>query len=247
MISESKLVYLLQNVFQESDFYRQRFLTLGANHHNLTDYFEQLPLTTRSDLLTNIDHIKSRQREYVRICSTGGTSGNPLFVWRTKEEIMSAENTMKYLYETVGLKTGTIIGLMLPFGIWNIGHLCLGGAQLAKICAIPIGTNFPYDVLFNLLRQCEVNCIFTGPGLFARLNEAVLSKGLNPHSDLKFLKFFGQEKHFLKEREGQLKICGWQKSLVFMVQKKPMRLELNVKCSMVFIYLKMFFILKFSL
>jgi len=181
---ERKLDRLLSLVYDESKYYRALLDKLGAQQRPLLGCFNDLAPTSRSDLMDNIESIGSSHRKWTRICSTGGTSGNPLFVRRTEDELISAEDGLRRLYEMARISPKNNILLMLPFGIWNIGHLCMRGAEMAGFCSIPVGTNYPHDGLTHLLQKYKIETVFSSPRLFLHYDHHLFNRSIYPDTSL---------------------------------------------------------------
>lgn len=163
-----------------SPFYKR--LLAGIPEYPTTESFETIRPTTRHQLENDTVAFRVDGVAPVRITSTGGTTSAPLYLLRSKSELRQAENAIVELYELAGIRKGSLIALLLPFGLWNIGHLCMTAAELGGYVSLPIGTALSTEAALKVIQQHRPQVIFTHPGLALGIDKLCQTRSVDPAS-----------------------------------------------------------------
>ena len=140
-IQLERLKKTLVNVYENVDFYREKLDDAGVdpyNFNNLGDV-EKIPFTTKDDLRENYPFgLFARSMDNVaRIHSSSGTTGNPVVVGYTKNDIAVWGNLIARQLFSVGVREKDIIQNSYGYGLFTGGLGLHYGAELLGSTVIP--------------------------------------------------------------------------------------------------------------
>ncbi|MDR3344940.1 MAG: phenylacetate--CoA ligase [Oscillospiraceae bacterium] len=123
------------------EFYAKRFAGLDAQKIITQQAFEALPFTDKNDLrdayplgLSAVD-----EREIVRIHSSSGTTGTPVIIPYTKQDVDDWATMFARCYKTAGITPLDRIHITPGYGLWTAGIGFQLGAEKLGAMAIPLG------------------------------------------------------------------------------------------------------------
>ena len=140
-IQLERLKKTLVNVYENVDFYRKKLDDVGVDPYNFSnlDDVEKIPFTTKDDLRENYPFgLFARSMDnVVRIHSSSGTTGNPVVVGYTKNDIAVWGNLIARQLFSVGVREKDIIQNSYGYGLFTGGLGLHYGAELLGSTVIP--------------------------------------------------------------------------------------------------------------
>lgn len=132
---------LLIKVSQNSDFYRNKFQGINLTAIQSLEDFERLPMTEKKDLREAypLGLMAVPEKDIVRIHSSSGTTGTPVIIPYTKQDVVDWAEMFKRCYETAGVTTFDRIHITPGYGLWTAGIGFQAGAELLGAMVIPMG------------------------------------------------------------------------------------------------------------
>jgi phenylacetate-CoA ligase len=140
-IQLERLKKTLVNVYENVDFYRKKLDDAGVDPYNFSnlDDVEKIPFTTKDDLRESYPFgLFARSMDnVVRIHSSSGTTGNPVVVGYTKNDIAVWGNLIARQLFSVGVREKDIIQNSYGYGLFTGGLGLHYGAELLGSTVIP--------------------------------------------------------------------------------------------------------------
>jgi phenylacetate-CoA ligase len=138
-----KLQKLIKRLEDNSPFYQKRFNDLGivGNDIKTIKDFEKIPFTDKSDLRKayplGLQAVKDE--EVVRIHSSSGTTGTPIIIPYTAQDVEDWAIMFRRCYEYAGITKKDRIQITPGYGLWTAGIGFQAGAEKLGAMAIPMG------------------------------------------------------------------------------------------------------------
>lgn len=140
----SKLKETIKYAYAESKFYRQMFMNLNIapNDIKTLEDLQRIPITTKDDLRErNWDFITVSRDDWVDCFATSGTTGKPIYLPCTKEDLRRIASLTAKSFQIAGVKKEDIIQFTLPMGIamWIAGLGFWLGNFVNETCTLRMG------------------------------------------------------------------------------------------------------------
>ena len=136
-----RLKKTLINVYENVKFYREKLNDSGVDPYNFKslDDIEKIPFTTKDDLRINYPFglFARPMSDVVRIHSSSGTTGNPVVVGYTKNDIAMWSNLIARQLYSVGVSKNDIIQNSYGYGLFTGGLGLHYGSELLGATVIP--------------------------------------------------------------------------------------------------------------
>ncbi len=134
-------VKLLSTIKDRSMFYEQKFLNLDVASIRTVEEFHELPFTTKADLRNAypLGLQAAPEEKIVRIHSSSGTTGTPVIIPYTAQDIKDWAIMFKRCYEYAGITDLDRIQITPGYGLWTAGIGFQLGAELLGAMTIPMG------------------------------------------------------------------------------------------------------------
>lgn len=134
---------LVKRLEEKSPFYQQRFKEAGivaADIKTMAD-FEQLPFTDKGDLRNAypLGLQAVPDSEVVRIHSSSGTTGQPVIIPYTANDVADWAEMFARCYRYAGMTEEDRIQITPGYGLWTAGIGFQAGAEKMGAMAIPMG------------------------------------------------------------------------------------------------------------
>ena len=124
-----------------SPFYAKKFADVELTDVRSQADFEKLPFTEKADLREayplGIQAVPDS--EVVRIHSSSGTTGTPIIIPYTRQDVHDWAVQFARCYETAGITNEDRIQITPGYGLWTAGIGFQFGAELLGAMAIPMG------------------------------------------------------------------------------------------------------------
>ncbi|HEY3321387.1 MAG TPA: phenylacetate--CoA ligase [Planctomycetota bacterium] len=150
-----------------------------ASMKSLAD-IAKLPFTVKTDLRDTYPFglFASPMRDIVRLHASSGTTGKPIVVAYTKEDIDVWSSVMVRSFAACGLHAGDIIQNAYGYGLFTGGLGAHYGAEALGATVIPIsGGNTDRQIM--VLKDFKVTAICCTPSYFLHLLERAAELGVN--------------------------------------------------------------------
>jgi len=132
---------MLSKLSQVDGFYKKKFEGIDLNALQSQEDFEKLPFTDKGDLRDAypLGLQAVPDREIVRIHSSSGTTGTPVIIPYTKQDVADWAEMFKRCYETAGITNLDRVHITPGYGLWTAGIGFQTGAELLGAMVIPMG------------------------------------------------------------------------------------------------------------
>ena len=184
----------VRNVAKNSPMYKEKFKGLPVETMMTKEQFETLPFTTKEDLRNAypMNMCAVPRERVVRIHSSSGTTGAPVMMPYTAQDVEDWAVMMERCYQFAGVTTHDTVQITPGYGLWTAGLGFQAGAERLGAMAIPTGPG-------NTLRQIQIMCnlettVLIGTSSYGlALAEEVDARGLRDKIHLK-KGIFGSER-----------------------------------------------------
>jgi phenylacetate-CoA ligase len=164
------------------ELYRQRMAERGltpADIRSLED-IRQLPFTTKQDLIATYPFglFASPMQDIVRLHASSGTTGRPIVVAYTQDDIRVWSSVMQRCFAACGLHSGDVIQNAYGYGLFTGGLGAHYGAEALGATVVPIsGGNSDRQIM--VMKDFGVTAICCTPSYFLHLIERAGELGLD--------------------------------------------------------------------
>ena len=126
---------------KNSGFYKKFFDGIDTDSINTTEDFQKLPFSDKHDLRTayplGIQAVPDE--EVVRIHSSSGTTGKPVIIPYTKQDVADWSTMFARCYQTTGITNLDRIQITPGYGLWTAGIGFQAGCEELGAMAVPVG------------------------------------------------------------------------------------------------------------
>ncbi|NLW01989.1 MAG: phenylacetate--CoA ligase [Clostridiaceae bacterium] len=134
---------LLERVFANSPFYRRKFQEAGltADCIRSPEDFLKIPYSNKEELRLAypLGLLSVPQDEVVRIHSSSGTTGMPVIIPYTRQDVEDWAEMFARCYEIAGITKRDVIQITPGYGLWTAGIGFQAGAEKLGAMAVPMG------------------------------------------------------------------------------------------------------------
>lgn len=191
-----KLTKLVKRVYRNSSFYREKFKQAGIKPSDILNVKDlaKVPFTTKSELRNGypLGLMAVSDEKVVRIHSSSGTTGKPIIVPYTRNDVKIWAQLMARCMEMVGVTPRDRVQVTPGYGLWTAGIGFQAGVETLGAMAIPTGPG-------NTEKQLEMmadmgTTVLIGTSSYGLLlAEEINNRGLNDKIKLR-LGIFGSER-----------------------------------------------------
>jgi phenylacetate-CoA ligase len=148
---------LLGRVFETSPFYREVYEKVGfaADDIKTPDDFEKLPLTDKEALRDAypMGLLSVPREQVVRIHSTSGTTGSPVIIPYTRQDVDDWATLFARCYSLAGVTNKDVVQITPGYGLWTAGIGFQAGCEKLGAMAVPMGpgnTDKQFQMMMDL-------------------------------------------------------------------------------------------------
>lgn len=138
-----KIQSLVKRVYQNSPFYHEKLNQAGIDPDAIKTYADlaKLPFTDKGELREAypLGLMAVREEEVVRIHSSSGTTGKPIIVPYTKNDVATWAEMMSRCMQMVGVTKKDRVQVTPGYGLWTAGTGFQAGVERLGAMAIPTG------------------------------------------------------------------------------------------------------------
>ena len=192
---------LLQSIKERSPFYAKKFAGVNVEDVKSQADFEQLPFTEKGDLREAypLGIAAVPEEKIVRIHSSSGTTGTPVVIPYTQQDVTDWAIQFARCFEYAGVTNKDRVQITPGYGLWTAGIGFQAGCERLGAMAIPMGPgNTEKQLRFMQDMKSTVLCATSSYALL--LAEEIGARSLN---DSIYLKkgIIGSERWGKKMRE----------------------------------------------
>ncbi len=181
---------LITNQFKtlkdRSPFYARKFEGIDLSDVRTQEDFEKLPFSEKADLreVYPLGLQAVPDEEIVRIHSSSGTTGTPVVIPYTQQDVIDWAIQFARCYETAGITNKDRIQITPGYGLWTAGIGFQLGCERLGAMAIPMGPGNTEKQL-RMMQDLHTTVI-TGTSSYALLlAEEISKRGLRDKLDLR--------------------------------------------------------------
>ncbi len=191
-----RLQKMVQRVYENVPFYRQKMdeQKISPEHIRSLKDIKNLPFTVKTDLRDTYPFglFASPMNEIVRLHASSGTTGKPIVVAYTKEDIDVWCNAMVRSLSACGVDRGDIVQNAYGYGLFTGGLGFHYGAETLGATVIPIsGGNTDRQIM--IMKDFNVTVICCTPSYFIHIIERAGELGIDLKSLPLRIGIFGAE------------------------------------------------------
>ena len=170
----------------KGQFYKNRFADIDLDSIKTKEDFEKLPFTDKADLRDAypLGLQAVPDSEVVRIHSSSGTTGAPVIIPYTKNDVEDWAIMFKRCYETAGITNLDRIHVTPGYGLWTAGIGFQAGAELLGAMAIPMGPGNT-DKQIKMMTDLKSTVLCATSSYALLLAEEIERRGLGKEIHLK--------------------------------------------------------------
>ncbi|HOC69207.1 MAG TPA: phenylacetate--CoA ligase [Candidatus Hydrogenedentes bacterium] len=177
-----RLQAVVQRSYDNVALFRHRMEELGLAPWDIQQLedIQHLPFTIKTDLRDTYPFglFASPMNEIVRLHASSGTTGKPIVVAYTREDLRVWSNVMVRCFAAAGLDRGDIIQNAYGYGLFTGGLGAHYGAEALGATVIPIsGGNTDRQIM--LMKDFGTTAICCTPSYFLRILERAAEMGID--------------------------------------------------------------------
>ena len=182
MIQTEKLQHMVDISYKNVPLFRQRMDERGVKPEDIKsiDDICKLPFTMKSDLRDTYPYglFASPMKDVVRLHASSGTTGKPIVVGYTKEDIEDWSYAVARCFAACGVREGDIAQVSYGYGLFTGGLGAHYGLEKLGATVVPAsGGNTERQVM--LIKDFGVTCIACTPSYFTHLLEVADRMGID--------------------------------------------------------------------
>ncbi|MGI5902363.1 MAG: phenylacetate--CoA ligase family protein [Desulfitobacteriia bacterium] len=189
MMKETQLEAIknnLLNITERDGFYGKKLA--GINIHNLQSQedFEKLPFTTKDELREAypLGLQAVPDSEIIRIHSSSGTTGTPVIIPYTRQDVEDWALMFKRCYETAGVTNLDRVQITPGYGLWTAGIGFQNGAELLGAMVIPMGPGNT-EKQIQMMRDLKSTVLCATSSYALLLAEEIAKRGIRSQIHLR--------------------------------------------------------------
>ncbi len=193
----ARLKNMVARAYERVPLFKQRMDERGVRPEHLQKVGDValLPFTTKSDLRDTYPYglFASPMEEVVRLHASSGTTGKPIVVGYTADDLKVWDNVVARSLLMAGVQRGDILQNAYGYGLFTGGLGLHGGAQALGCTVIPIsGGNTSRQMM--VMRDFGVTAVSCTPSYFLHIADEVAKAGVDFRKEFKLrVGIFGAE------------------------------------------------------
>ncbi len=180
---KEQLIKLFQ---RENGFYQRKFHGINIEDINSQEDFEKLPFTSKSDLRDAypLGLQAVPDEDIVRIHSSSGTTGTPVIIPYTNQDVKDWAEMFKRCYQMAGVTNLDRIHITPGYGLWTAGIGFQLGAELLGAMTIPMGPGNT-DKQLKMMQDLQSTVLCATSSYALLLAEEIEKRGIKESIHLK--------------------------------------------------------------
>lgn len=176
----------LKHLVAQDGFYKKKLEGVDVDAIQSQSDFEKLPFTWKGDLREAypLGLQAVPDEEIVRIHSSSGTTGTPVIIPYTKQDVEDWAIMFARCYETAGLTNLDRIQITPGYGLWTAGIGFQAGAERLGAMVIPMGPGNT-DKQLRMMQDMESTVLCATSSYALLLAEEIAKRGITDKIHLK--------------------------------------------------------------
>ena len=185
---EEKLIQFVNRVANDSPFYQKIFAENGVEVGDVKSMadFENLPFSEKADLRKvyplGLQAVPDEQ--IVRIHSSSGTTGDPVIIPYTKQDVTDWAIMFERCYQYAGITNLDRIQITPGYGLWTAGIGFQAGAERLGAMVVPMGPGNTQKQI-KMMVDLQTTVITATSSFALLLAETIAAQGLKDQIALK--------------------------------------------------------------
>jgi phenylacetate-CoA ligase len=175
--------------YEHSPYYKKLYDTKGINPE-LVEIPSGLPIIAHTELVKSSLLFRSNIPVY-KVCASSGTKDNPKLMFRSEEDFEKSVYNQVELMKWSGVKSGDIVAIAQPFGIWGYGDLTQEASKRMGALALPIG-NISDETALELIMSLKATVLDISPSRLRKLLQLLKAAPVAEHLCLKSIMCAGE-------------------------------------------------------
>jgi phenylacetate-CoA ligase len=179
-----RLQTTMQRVYRNVAFYKQKFDEYKVNIEKIrsVDDLKNLPFTTREDLINSYPYgmFAVPLSEIVRIHSASASSGKPVVIGYTKNDIRNWSELVARLLTAGGITKHDLVQIALNYSLFTGAFGYHYGAELAGASVIPSSSAGDIRKQIMIMKDYKTTAVISTPGYALRLANTLSEMKLHP-------------------------------------------------------------------
>lgn len=184
--------------------YRKKFAELGIIPEDIRSLADltQLPFTTKDDLITDYPYgmFAIPLREVVRIHSSSGTTGKPIVVGYTKNDVRIWSNLVARFMTSAGVTHDDLVQIAFSYGLFTGAFGLHYGAEAIGASVIPMSTGNTEKQIM-IMQDYRTTVLVGTPSYALEIASRINQAGIDPKSLSLKVGLFGGEPWSEKMRQ----------------------------------------------
>ena len=171
---------------QKGSFYHKKFDGIDVSAIQTQSDFEKLPFTNKSDLREAypLGLQAVPDEEIVRIHSSSGTTGTPVIIPYTRQDVQDWAEMFKRCYETAGITNLDRIQITPGYGLWTAGIGFQNGAERLGAMVVRMGPGNT-DKQIQMMKDLKSTVLCATSSYALLLAEEITRRGVRDQIFLK--------------------------------------------------------------
>jgi phenylacetate-CoA ligase len=176
----------LNKLTSQEGFYQKKYKDIDVSKIESKEDFEKLPFTNKEDLRDAypLGLMAVNESKIVRIHSSSGTTGTPIIIPYTKQDVSDWAIMFKRCYQTAGITNLDRIQITPGYGLWTAGIGFQTGAELLGAMVIPMGPGNT-DKQIKMLEDMKSTVLCATSSYALLLAEEIAKRGIRDKIHLK--------------------------------------------------------------
>ncbi|KXA97804.1 hypothetical protein AKJ37_02280 [candidate division MSBL1 archaeon SCGC-AAA259I09] len=199
-LQEKKLRNQMEYVYNNSKFYHEKFNEWGVDPGDIQtiEDLSKIPFTDkpmeRNTFEGGENPLGENQtasvEDIVRIHSSSGTTGPPVYFGLTEGDIKTWSNCIARCFWTAGVRPSDVVMYGMGLSMFVGGIPVLDALREIGCATVPAGAGMGSSRFLNIAKDLNANVFGLTPSFARYLIESAEDMGLDPREDLNFEKYF---------------------------------------------------------
>jgi phenylacetate-CoA ligase len=194
-----RLKWVVDYAYTHIPFYKKKYDEVGLKPQHIQSLsdIEHIPFTTKDDLRANYPYglFAVPLKKIVRLHASSGTTGKPIVVGYTRNDMENWTNNVARLGCMAGVTDDDVAQISFGYGLFTGGFGLHYGLEKIGATVVPASSGNSNKQIM-LMKDFETSVLISTPSYALRLGEVAIEMGIDPVNDLKIrLGLFGGEGH----------------------------------------------------
>ncbi|MCK5267715.1 MAG: phenylacetate--CoA ligase [Spirochaetes bacterium] len=196
-LQTERLQSTLNRVYRNVAFYKNKFDECKIDIEKIqgVEDIKHIPFTVKEDLRQSYpyDMFAVPLRDIIRIHSSSGTTGKPIVVGYTKNDLNHWSEIVARLLCSVGVTDNDFVQIALDYSLFTGGFGFHGGAEKIGAGVIPSSSDTNIEKQLYIMKDYKTSVLISTPGYAITLASYMAEMGLHPEELHLKVGLFGAE------------------------------------------------------